>query len=287
MVLQRKVFMNALFVFGIALILVAGLGVTPAQAGPFHQSTDEGETLFNEKCVACHSIGRGVKLGPDLKGVTQRRETAWLTAWILNPDKMLAANDPIAMELLAKHKNIPMPNMKLTEAQVTALIAFFEKVDSGELVYAPPKSSLPPGDSAAGKALFMGETRFTNGGPACMSCHSVTGIGALGGGALGPDLTEVYTRYGEAGLPASLDNPSTTTMNAVWSAQPLTDQERAHLVAFFKASTVTARPASALLSLAGLSGGSTIALIVAAHLFWRKRLNGVRKPMIARANAKK
>src|SRR3989338_9184569 len=50
----------------------------------------------------------------------------------------------------------------------------------------------PAGDYATGNALFTGEKRFTNGGPPCISCHSA-GVGALGGGILGPNLTQVYS----------------------------------------------------------------------------------------------
>ncbi|MFN3338009.1 MAG: hypothetical protein ACK42I_10985, partial [Thermomicrobium sp.] len=48
---------------------------------------------------------------------------------------------------------------------------------------------LPPGDPIRGKELFTGVLRFENGGPPCQACHSIGGIGALGGGQLGPDLT--------------------------------------------------------------------------------------------------
>ena len=47
------------------------------------------------------------------------------------------------------------------------------------------------GNDEAGKKLFTGETSFANGGPACMSCHNA-GVGTLGGGSLGPDLTKVW-----------------------------------------------------------------------------------------------
>ena len=47
------------------------------------------------------------------------------------------------------------------------------------------------GDANVGRALFTGEIRFENAGPPCISCHS-TGVGALNGGALGPNLTKAY-----------------------------------------------------------------------------------------------
>lgn len=42
-----------------------------------------------------------------------------------------------------------------------------------------------------GRKLFMGYTHFEHEGPPCMGCHSVGENGLLGGGAMGPDLTNV------------------------------------------------------------------------------------------------
>ena len=268
--------------------MILALAAFPSSAGA--QDISEGEKLFTAKgCNACHTVGGGDLVGPDLLGVTTRRDKAWLTRWIEEPDEVLAEGDPIATELFEKYNKIPMPNLGLTDSDAAALVAYFESVDTGA---APAPTSaaaeLPTGDAENGKTLFLGTTRLTNGGPACMTCHSVVGIGALGGGTLGPDLTDVFNRYGgQAGLAAFIGSPSTTTMNAVWTNQPMTDQERADLVAFFETTTVPARPVSMLWTLAGLSGAGAAIMIASAQVWWRKRLMGVRKPMIARANAKK
>ncbi|HVY55855.1 MAG TPA: c-type cytochrome, partial [Thermodesulfobacteriota bacterium] len=44
---------------------------------------EKGENLFKNKgCVACHSIGKGKITGPDLLGVTKRRDKEWITKWL-------------------------------------------------------------------------------------------------------------------------------------------------------------------------------------------------------------
>lgn len=267
--------------------MILALAVFPSSAGA--QDISEGEQLFTAKgCGACHTVGGGDLVGPDLAGVTTRREKAWLTRWVKEPDKVLAEGDPIATEMFDKYNKIPMPNLALTDSDVASLIAYFESLDSGG-TSAPTAvvAVLPVGDVERGKALFLGTTRLANGGPACMTCHSVAGVGALGGGNLGPDLTDVFNRYGgQAGLAAFLGVPSTVTMGAVWANQPMTDQERADLIAFFETTTAPVRPPSTLLTLAGLSSTGAALFIVTAQVWWRKRLVGVRKPMIARANAK-
>jgi mono/diheme cytochrome c family protein len=262
-------------------------------AAPPAQSPQEGQQIFQEKCVGCHTIGKGKLVGPDLQGVTQKQTKAWLTQWISAPDKMLAAKDPIAMQLFSEYNNIAMPNMGLTDAQVASLIAYLETQTGASTPAAPtaqpqPQTQPAPaalvGDPAVGKALFTGAQRLQNGGPPCMGCHSVGGIGALGGGALGPDLTGAYAKYnGDAGLTAFLNSVPTVTMNAVWTRQPLTAQEQADLVAFLKQAAVTARPIDAVGQLAALAVVGMIVLLVIAQLYWRKRLVAVRRPMVLRS----
>jgi protein SCO1 len=87
---------------------------------------DAGILLFQSRCSACHTIGRGDGVGPDLAGVTTRRERAWLTRYLAVPDQMLAEGDPIAMELFARYKNVPMPNLRLSESEIAIVLSYLE-----------------------------------------------------------------------------------------------------------------------------------------------------------------
>src|SRR6516164_10840596 len=87
---------------------------------------DAGKQTFQEKCTACHTVGSGPLVGPDLKGVTTRRPREWLEQWIAAPDAVLAKKDPIATELLHQFHDVPMANMGLSTSDVTAVIAFLE-----------------------------------------------------------------------------------------------------------------------------------------------------------------
>lgn len=96
---------------------------------PEVRQISQGEHLFRTRCVTCHTIGDGEQgvapglEGPDLLGVLERRDRSWLTRWVRVPDQMLEERDPIAMALLAKY-DLPMPNMRLSEADVKDLIGY-------------------------------------------------------------------------------------------------------------------------------------------------------------------
>jgi protein SCO1/2 len=89
-------------------------------------SLDAGKNLFESRCAACHSIGQGDKLGPDLAGVTARRERAWLTRYIRVPDQVLAEGDPTATTLLKKYKDVRMPNLRLSSGDAADLLTYVE-----------------------------------------------------------------------------------------------------------------------------------------------------------------
>jgi protein SCO1/2 len=82
-----------------------------------------GQYLFAKGCAACHTIGQGDKIGPDLKNVVTRRDHDWLARYIREPNKMRAAGDPIAVALGAQYK-VVMPNLNVGDRDLDALLAY-------------------------------------------------------------------------------------------------------------------------------------------------------------------
>ena len=250
-----------------------------AQAAPPGQSPGDGQTSFNQKCAACHTVGGGDGAGPDLAGVTTRRTNEWLTRWIAEPDVMLEEGDPIATELLQQF-SIPMPNLRLDDAEVASLVAYLESTAGGAApapISAAPIAATSGGDANVGKNLFTGATRLQNGGPSCRACHTASGIGAFGGGALGPDLTGVYGRLGDG----TIGMPMTGTMAPIFSNKVLTPDEQANLLAFFKSAGATQRPSQAVWQLTGLAVVGIVVFAIVIQLIWRHRLVSVRKTMVS------
>ena len=70
--------------------------------------------------------GQGDRIGPDLLGVTRRRERTWLARHVRVPDQMRTEHDPIATVLTAQYQTVLMPNLRLSEADVAALLTYLE-----------------------------------------------------------------------------------------------------------------------------------------------------------------
>ena len=88
-----------------------------------------GEYLFRTRCQACHTIGGGDRLGPDLANVVTSRPRDWLRRWLKEPDKMLEEGDPVATALKAQFRNLPMPNFGFGDKEVDSLIEFMAAMD--------------------------------------------------------------------------------------------------------------------------------------------------------------
>jgi len=102
--------------------------VTPTSYADAPKMTlDRAEYTFLNHCAACHTVGQGDRIGPDLAGVTAKRDREWLKKFILRPDLVLASGDPVANDLFKKYKNVPMPNLALSQDDANVLMEFLSR----------------------------------------------------------------------------------------------------------------------------------------------------------------
>jgi protein SCO1/2 len=95
----------------------------PSYAGARPLVLAPAEYLFNSMCGACHTIGKGDKVGPDLLRATTRRTRNWLLRYVKAPEALRESGDPIAAALSAEYR-VPMPNLDLSDGDVTALVDY-------------------------------------------------------------------------------------------------------------------------------------------------------------------
>jgi protein SCO1/2 len=109
---------------------------------------DQGEYLFATHCAACHTVGHGNKIGPDLASVTKMRDPRWLARFIAQPDALLEYKDPLAVTLFEKYKRVRMPNLQLGDGDVAAIIKYLRRQDAA---MKSPAVSTPPAKSEQAK----------------------------------------------------------------------------------------------------------------------------------------
>jgi protein SCO1/2 len=85
-----------------------------------------GQALFVKTCGGCHTVGRGNRVGPDLRDVTTRRSRDWLISYIIEPEKVRARQDAVALSLAAKYPAVRMPNLGLSELDASDVIAYID-----------------------------------------------------------------------------------------------------------------------------------------------------------------
>src|SRR6266550_4271687 len=81
-------------------------------------------SMFTRKCSSCHTFGRGVLVGPDLKGATNRHTREWLVAWISSSENLIRAGDPAAIALFNRFKPQRMPDQTFTPTELSALLDY-------------------------------------------------------------------------------------------------------------------------------------------------------------------
>ncbi len=214
------------------------LAALTAPAAASAQGAAQGAALFTQRCATCHTVGEGDRVGPDLHGVMERRDEAWVTRFITRPGEVIDSGDAVATALLARFNGIRMPDQQLTPEERSALYAFFRDcTQKGKGGCKPSPAAkmgtdATPEEIARGRRLFEGTEALAKGGPACFGCHDVRGLGVAGGGTLGPNLTFTFARLGERGMRPALAKLDTPMMGALYAKAPLEEEEQYALKAF-------------------------------------------------------
>src|SRR5579883_1553744 len=85
----------------------------------------EAARLFGKRCTACHTYGKGVRVGPDLKGVTDRRKREWLLKFIHSSQSVIQSGDATAVALFRQFKQQRMPDWTdLSPQQINSLLDY-------------------------------------------------------------------------------------------------------------------------------------------------------------------
>jgi mono/diheme cytochrome c family protein len=203
---------------------------------------EPGEQLFQTNCSACHTLGGGRLVGPDLAAVTERRSEEWLEKFIQSSTTLIQSGDAEANAVFEEFSGMTMPDFSLTNVQIKQILGFIETKSSGQAIVPDEIAGEEPAIAepasiesvVRGQDMFQGTIRFRNGGPSCNACHDVKNDAVIGGGILAAELTTVFSRMGGSGVGAILGQAPFPVMQAAYAKNPLTDDEITDLVAFLQ-----------------------------------------------------
>lgn len=248
------------------LVVCAGLGAVPFLSAPVGaQDAESGEQVYVVTCGGCHGVdGRGTpRVFPPLVDNPKSLDADYVADVIRN-----GLSGPITVDGTTYNADMPaLPH--LTDVQVADIVAFlatnFETAGTGGGLTTettiPPVFAAPAGsDADRGEDLFIGSTKFANGGLACIACHTAGGRGNLGGSSLGPDLTNVLASFGgPQGLVGLMSAPAFPVMREAYADKQLTEQERLDLAAFFvEASSQSDKDSGDAMLVVGLVGSGAL-----------------------------
>ncbi len=272
---------------------VAALGAALAAVylGQFNGAWAQvpGEQTFQMACAACHSIGGGRLVGPDLAGIHDKRSQTWLEQFVKSPKSLIDSGDADAVAIFEEYNQLVMPDAFITDEQITEVLAYLKVASSGlaasggesaaasaaiESVELTPTSEE---EIFKGQELFQGTIRFANGGAACNACHDVRNDAVIGGGILAAELTTVFSRMGRSGVEAILGQAPFPVMQAAYQDQALTEEDVTSLVSFLEYADSEQyyqlpRDYGLGLFVSGLVGAAI--LFIVFSLIWRGRKTG-------------
>jgi protein SCO1/2 len=99
-------------------------GIRTTGDAPMTLTNEPGQALYRKLCAPCHTVGVGDRVGPDLRGVADRRDHEWLVRFIQNPAKVRAEKDPMTVAMIEKFPGVRMPSLGVTENDANDLITY-------------------------------------------------------------------------------------------------------------------------------------------------------------------
>lgn len=136
----------------------------------------------------------------------------------------------------------------------------------------PAPAPQPTGNSDVGRQYFTGEKQFASGAPACISCHTAGNHGALGGGSLGPDLTNIMANEAKAGAvhEAWINGGGSPVMAPIFAARNVTTEEVDNVRAYLE-SVKTQNTSSTSGTFFGYGIVGTVVMLVIFSIIWSNR----------------
>jgi len=102
----------------------------------------DGGQIFRTNCGACHTVGKGKLVGPDLKGVQDRHSEEWILKWVHSSQTLVKSGDKDAVKLFNDNNQIQMPDQALSDNDVKTILAYIKTGGEPVVAAAAPSSTV-------------------------------------------------------------------------------------------------------------------------------------------------
>ena len=148
---SRKLFLSLALMLSISVASfaqdaapVAVAATTAAPAASSGGDAAKGKELFNTNCAACHKLD-AKSTGPALRGISAKRDMAWIYKWVHNSGDLIKSGDAAAVKVFEENNKIPMPPFpQLSEEDIDNIIAYTSE----------PKAEAAAAPAAGGSAAI-------------------------------------------------------------------------------------------------------------------------------------
>ncbi len=180
-------------------------------------SAIRGKHLWDSKnCMGCHTLmGEGAYYAPELTKVFERRGEAFIKSILKDPEAMYPGQRK-------------MVNYKLTDEEITDLVAFLKWIGEMDLNGFPAKPDLAAVASGAVALAPSGHVAPQVFGQMCTACHAVGGKG----GVVGPALDDIGLKRDAAYLISWLKDPMAVKADSRMPKLPISEEQIQELVQY-------------------------------------------------------
>lgn len=205
---------------------------------PYFSIAQEGKELFEKNCTVCHTIGKGKLVGPDLLGITQKAERAWLMKFIKNSQAVIKSGDPAAVQIYQEYNRAIMPAFtQFSDEQIGSILDYIEKWEPEKVevvsVDINKKTGFTHEESLRGERLFYGLIPHSNGlSFNCANCHNTITNDSLNWNPSAMDLAQAFMEPEGMNIYQSMNIPVSAKMENAHAGIKMTEQEIYYISAF-------------------------------------------------------
>ena len=160
--ISRKIFFSIALMLSFSFSSFAQDAASAAEVSATSADPVKGKELFNSNCAACHKLD-AKSTGPQLRGVADKYEAAWLHKWIRNSSDLIKSGDAQAVKVFEdNNKAVMSPFPQLTDADIDNILAYTSepKAEAPKAAAGAEVVASAPSENGVSNNIILGALAF-------------------------------------------------------------------------------------------------------------------------------